>query len=233
MKGIKYIGFDADDTLWINEPNYKEIESKFCELLSEYLTAEKATEELFKTEIKNLSIYGFGVKSFTLSMIETALRVSDNNLDPVLVNKIILLGKELLNVPLQLLNGVKDILETLSPKYKLIVATKGDLLDQERKLEESGLTEYFHHIEIMSDKKKSNYNKLLNHLDILPEEFLMIGNSLKSDILPVLQIGGNAVHIPFETEWQQDVIEENELSEYKYHKVNSISEIPGLLNNGR
>ena len=200
MKGIKYIGFDADDTLWINEPNYKEIESKFCELLSEYLTAEKATEELFKTEIKNLSIYGFGVKSFTLSMIETALRVSDNNLDPVLVNKIILLGKELLNVPLQLLNGVKDILETLSPKYKLIVATKGDLLDQERKLEASNLAEYFHHIEIMSDKKKSNYNKLLNHLDILPEEFLMIGNSLKSDILPVLQIGGNAVHIPFETE---------------------------------
>lgn len=233
MEKIKYIAFDADDTLWLNEPNYQKIELKFCELLSEYLHTEELKEELFKTEMTNLPIYGFGVKSFTLSMIETALLISGNNLKSETINKIISLGKELLNMPLQLINGVKDVLETLSGEYKLIVATKGDLLDQERKLEGSGLAKYFHHIEIMSDKKNENYVKLLNHLDVRPEEFLMVGNSLKSDILPVLQLGGNAVHIPFEVEWKQDIIEEDKLSGYKYHKINSISEIPGFLNNGR
>lgn len=204
---FKYIGFDADDTLWLNETYYRETENIFCELLSEYLEKEQINDALFKVEIQNLVLYGFGAKGFVLSMIETAYKISNNKVSQLTINKIIGLGKELINKPIVLLEAVEEVLERLYKKnYKLIVATKGDLLDQERKLKNSKLEKYFHHIEIMSDKKPEDYAKMLKHLDINPTDFLMIGNSLKSDCIPVLDIRGYAVHVPYHTTWAHEKI---------------------------
>lgn len=206
---IKVIAFDADDTLWVNEPYFKETEEKFCDLLEDYLPRHSLAKELFKTEIDNLTLYGYGVKGFMLSMIETALRVSNNTLNIEVIQKALGYGKELLQKPIEMLDGVEEVLKTLKGKYRLVVATKGDLLDQERKLKKSGMEHYFHHIEIMSDKQEADYRKLIRHLDIQPAEFLMMGNSLKSDVLSVLAIGGHAVHIPYHTTWAHETIEHN------------------------
>lgn len=206
---IKVIAFDADDTLWSNEPFFQEVERKYTELLSDYGSAKEISAELFKTEMSNLECLGYGAKAFTISMVETALRVSNQTITAEKIQQIVLLGKSLLEMPIELLSGVEDTLKALKEQgcYRLVVATKGDLLDQERKLKRSGLTPYFDHIEIMSDKTEKEYNRLLQVLQVAPEEFLMIGNSLKSDIQPVLAIGGYGVHIPFEVMWQHEVVE--------------------------
>lgn len=204
---IKVIAFDADDTLWVNEPFFQETERKFCGLLEDYLPHHSISAELYQTQVQNISLYGYGVKSFMLSMVETALRISENTLGIPVIEKIIALGKEMLEKPIELLEGVELVLQSLSGHYRLVVATKGDLLDQERKLRKSGLEHYFHHIEIMSEKREADYQKLIKHLDIQPNEFLMVGNSLKSDVLPVLAIGGYGIHIPFHTTWAYETIE--------------------------
>ena len=204
---IQVIAFDADDTLWVNEPYFQEAEQKFCALLEDYLPHHSAAQELFKVEMQNLSLYGYGVKSFMLSMVETALEVSGKTVSLDVIERALLLGKELLEKPIELLDGVEEVLKGLQGQYRLVVATKGDLLDQERKLRKSGLEHYFHHIEIMSDKKVSDYQKLIRHLDIAPESFLMIGNSLKSDVLPVLELGGHGVHVPYHTTWAHETID--------------------------
>ena len=206
-KNIKVIALDADDTLWVNETYYREAENKFIKLLSKYETENKLDQELFKMEMKNLHLYGYGVKSFMLSMVESALELSNFKIKPAVIQQIVEIGKEMLEKPIELLEGVEDTLKALQPKYRLILATKGDLLDQERKLEKSGLIKYFHHIEILSDKKADNYKKLLSHLDIMPSEFLMVGNSLKSDVLPLLEIGAKAIHVPYHTTWAHEVVE--------------------------
>ncbi len=228
MKNIEVIAFDADDTLWVNEPYFQDIEKQFCELLEDYLSQHHVSQELFKTEMKNLAQYGFGVKSFTLSMIETAINVSDRTIGMEAIEKIIGFGKNLLEQPIELLDGVKDVLDDLAGKYKLVVATKGDLLDQQRKLERSKLGAYFHHIEIMSDKKESDYQKLLKHLEVTPEKFLMIGNSLKSDILPVLNIGGYAIHVPYHTTWAHENVSHDIINE-KFKKSDSIIDVLTFL----
>ncbi|RGN36539.1 HAD family hydrolase [Bacteroides oleiciplenus] len=206
---IKVIAFDADDTLWSNEPFFQEVERKYTELLSDYGSAKEISAELFKTEMSNLECLGYGAKAFTISMVETALWVSNQTITAEKIQQIVLLGKSLLEMPIELLPGVEDTLKALKEQgcYRLVVATKGDLLDQERKLKRSGLTPYFDHIEIMSDKTEKEYNRLLQVLQVAPEKFLMIGNSLKSDIQPVLAIGGYGVHIPFEVMWQHEVVE--------------------------
>lgn len=224
MKNIKVIAFDADDTLWVNEPYFVETEMKFCRLLEDYLSKQSLSQELFKTEIRNLSLYGYGIKGYILSMIEAALEISDNTLKVEAVGKIIDYGKELLQKPIELLDGVEDTLKALQGKYRLVVATKGDLLDQHRKLSKSGLGPYFHHIEVMSDKQELDYRKLVKRLDIQPDEFLMIGNSLKSDVLPVLQIGGHAVHIPFHTTWEHEKID-YEVEHPNFTQFPKISEL--------
>src|SRR5574343_181576 len=203
---LKVIAFDADDTLFVNEPYFQETEEKFCALMSDYLSHQGLSQELFKTEIANLELYGYGIKGYILSMIEAAMRISNKTISIEVVEKITEYGKELLQKPIELLDGVEETLQALNGKYKLVVATKGDLLDQRRKLHNSGLGHYFHHIEVMSDKKEKDYEDLLKRLEIKAEEFFMIGNSLKSDVLPVLNIGGHAVHIPFHTTWEHEKI---------------------------
>ena len=203
----KIIAFDADDTLFINETYFLEIEEKFCELMENYLSHQGISQELFKVEIDNIKIYGYGIKAYILSMIEAAIKISNNTIPVEIIEKIIEYGKELLEKPIVLLDGVEETLKSLYSNYKLVVATKGDLLDQRRKLHDSGLGKYFHHIEVMSDKQEVDYSDLIKRLEIQPSEFFMIGNSLKSDVLPVLAIGGHAVHIPFHTTWAHEKID--------------------------
>ena len=207
MKNIKTIAFDADDTLWVNETFFRDAEDTFCKLLGDYIDYDNCQKRLFEMEMRNLSLYGYGIKPFTLSLIECAQEVSQGKVSNAIISQIIDLGKDMLNAPVTLLPHIEDVLEELSKKYKLVVATKGDLLDQERKLEKSGLSKYFHHIEVMSDKQPANYLKLIKHLDIEPASFLMVGNSLKSDVLPVLEVGSYAMHIPFHTTWAHEQVD--------------------------
>jgi putative hydrolase of the HAD superfamily len=204
---LKVIAFDADDTLWHNEHYFQEVEHTFCAMLEEYLPQHTVERELLQTEMKNVSLYGYGIKSFILSMIETAIRISDKTIQVSVVDRIILLGREMLDKPIEKMDGVDEVLHLLKEKYRLVVATKGDLLDQERKLKKSGLEHFFHHIEIMSEKGESDYLKLIKHLDIKPDEFLMIGNSLKSDVLPVLALGGHGFHIPYHITWGHEKVD--------------------------
>ena len=210
FSNIKVIGFDADDTLWVNETYFREAEEQFASLLEKYETKNKIDQELFKTEIGNLDLYGYGIKSFTLSMIESAMDISNNQVSQTTLLKILNLGKKMIAHPVELLDNVEEVLRSLSDKYRLIVLTKGDLLDQERKLDRSGLSTYFHHVEVLSDKKELNYANLLEHLEIDVSEFLMVGNSLKSDVLPILSIGAQAVHIPFHTTWAHEEVSVDE-----------------------
>ena len=225
---LKVIAFDADDTLWVNEPYFRQTEEQFYNLLSEYSSQHTLERELLKTEIENLALYGYGIKGFVLSMIETALKATDNKISVEVVGKIMALGKQMLDNPIELLDGVEEVLLALKDKYRLVVATKGDLLDQERKLRKSGISHYFHHIEIMSEKDDANYLKLIKHLDIQPAELLMVGNSLKSDILPVLNIGGYGVHVPYHITWAHEHIEHS-IDDEKFKSVEGIRDILGFL----
>ena len=229
FKNIKVIGFDADDTLWVNETYFREAEQQFAQLLSQFETLNKIDQELFKMEMKNLPLYGYGVKGFVLSMVEMALELSNNTVSSKTINDILNIGKAMINKPVELLDGVETVLQQLSINYKLILATKGDLLDQERKLEKSGLLDYFHHIEVLSEKEEVNYSRLLNHLEIKPSEFLMIGNSLKSDILPLIHIGAKAVHVPFHTTWQHETVTNKMIKDKDYLTLETIDEVLDYL----
>lgn len=226
---FKIIAFDADDTLWVNETFFRETEEKFCRLLTDFSTPEETMKELFATEMKNLSDYGYGTKGFVLSMIETALAITGNRVSQLTLEEIIDLGKTQINQPVELLDGVIETLEYLQEKsYKLIVATKGDLLDQERKLRKSGLEKYFHHVEVMSNKEKPDYQKLIQHLDIQPKDFLMIGNSYKSDIEPVIELGGYAIHVPFHITWEHEKATENE-EHPNWIKIQKLTDVKTFL----
>ncbi len=226
---IKVIAFDADDTLFVNEPYFEETEKKFVILMQDYLSHQGLSQELFKTEIANLPLYGYGIKGYILSMIEAALLISDQTISVNVVSKILEYGKELLQKPIELLEGVEDTLRALHGSYKLVVATKGDLLDQRRKLHNSGLGKYFHHIEVMSDKQEKDYSDLLKRLEISPDAFFMVGNSLKSDVLPVLAIGGHAVHIPFHTTWLHERID-HKVTHERFKALGRIDELLPLFN---
>ena len=226
---IKVIAFDADDTLWVNETYFRDAEHQFAKLLAKYETENKIDQELFKKEIKNLGYYGYGVKGFILSMVECALELSNYNVNQKTIAAILDIGKDMLDKPIELLDGVEEVLQSLQGKYKLIVATKGDLLDQERKLEKSNLLKHFHHIEVMSDKKAKDYKKLIKRLDIKPSEFLMIGNSLKSDVLPLVALGASAIHVPFHTTWVHEEVSDQEKSDSDYTTVANIKDIVPFL----
>lgn len=221
---LKVIAFDADDTLWVNEPYFQATEEKFCSLLENFSPQHTISKELFKVEVDNLPLYGYGIKGYILSMIEAALSISEKSISVEVVETILQYGKDMLNQPIEILNDVEHVLSSLKDHYRLVVATKGDLLDQERKLKKSGLAHYFHHIEIMSDKKEEDYIKLIKHLDINPEEFMMIGNSLKSDVMPVINIGGHAVHVPFHTTWAHEHVE-TVLTHENFKQADKISEV--------
>jgi len=221
---LKVIAFDADDTLWHNEAYFQETEKKFWELLEDFLPQHTVSRELLQTEMQNIELYGYGIKAFTLSMIETAIRISDGAIGTKVIEKIIGYGKELLDKPVELIDGVEEVLRELKDKYRLVVSTKGDLLDQQNKLTKSGLEGYFHHIEIVSEKNEKEFTKLVKHLDIQPNEFAMVGNSLKSDVLPVLNIGGHGFHVPYHITWSHEKIDVN-IEHENFRELNVIGDL--------
>jgi putative hydrolase of the HAD superfamily len=224
----KIIAFDADDTLWHNEPYFDAAQERFCELFQDYASHQEILGLILNHQVNNLPLYGFGIKAFTLSMIETALQLTQHQISGKGIEQILAIGKELLQKPVELLPNITEVLEQLQGKYKLVVATKGDLKDQHRKLHDSGIGAFFHHIEVMSDKTELDYQKMLGRLECNPEDFLMIGNSLKSDVLPVLNIGGHAIHIPYHTTWAYEKID-FEIEHNNFKSFTNITKILPLL----
>ncbi|MBL7859056.1 MAG: HAD hydrolase-like protein [Cyclobacteriaceae bacterium] len=222
---IRVIAFDADDTLWHNEAYFQEAEKRFCALMENYLPQHTVARELLHTEIQNIELYGYGIKAFILSMIETAIRISDRTIPVDAIEKIIQDGQDILTKPVEILEDVEFVLNQLKGRYRLVMATKGDLLDQERKLKKSGLESYFHHIEIMSEKKEADFEKLIRHLDIPPSAFAMVGNSLKSDVLPVLNLGGHGFHIPYHITWAHEKVE----AQIEHENFRQLASIRDLL----
>lgn len=221
---MKIIAFDADDTLWHNESYFRATEKKFYALLEGYLPEHALAKELFRVEMQNLELYGYGIKAFTLSMIESAMQISEGTLKLSDIEKLIQYGKELLQMPVELVDDVEQVLQALHGRYKLVLATKGDLLDQHRKLTKSGLGKYFHHIEIMSEKKELDYERLIRRLDIAPSDLVMIGNSLKSDVLPVLALGGTAFHIPYHVTWAHEHVD-REIIHENFHSLTRLTDL--------
>ena len=224
----KTIAFDADDTLWHNEPYFDEAQAKFCELFQDFASKQEILQLILNHQVKNLPLYGFGIKAFTLSMTEAALELTNHQINGTAIEKIINIGKDLLQKPVELLPNVTEVLEQLKGKYKLVVATKGDLKDQHRKLHDSGLGAYFHHIEVMSDKTDLDYTKMLNRLECEAKDFIMIGNSLKSDVLPVLNIGGTGIHIPYHTTWEYEKID-FEIQHENFKSISNLTELFEIL----
>ena len=204
MSNKQIIGFDADDTLWENEVFFHQAQMKFIELHPHIKDPE---EVIFQIEKENIKLYGYGIKGFILSLLEASIQYSNNQPDFQNIVEIIKIGKDMLAHPIQLLPNVKETLRHLSEYYKLIMITKGDLLDQKRKVKESGLLKYFSSIEIVSEKDERTYLEILQKNNIFPQDFLMIGNSLKSDILPVTKIGGTAIYIPHKFTWKHEEVE--------------------------
>ena len=225
MDEVKVIAFDADDTLWDCQSWFDEVERRCCELLKPWATAREVSEGLFATEHQNLPLTGYGTKAFTLSLIENAVRISKGELTGDKVMQLIDMGKELLRFPTTPLPEVKETLETLSQtrRHRLVVFTKGELMDQEDKLRRSGLEGYFSHVETVSNKTEREYRQLCENLDVAPEQTLMVGNSFRSDIVPALEAGAWAIHIPSHEVWALEKSEEDPPQRLK--KVQHFSEI--------
>ncbi len=229
FSNIKVISFDADDTLWQNENLFRKTEQKFCTIMSPYASKEQSMKELWKTEVKNIPCYGYGIKAFVLDMLEAGLKLSKNKLSANETKRLINLGKKLIKSPIVLFDGAENTLKKLSKKYKIIVTTKGDLLEQENKIYRSGLIKYLRHIEVMSEKDKKSYARLLKELDVKPQEFLMVGNSVKSDILPVLALGAKAVFIPSKFTWFYENGDASKISSENFIELKEISQLLKML----
>ncbi len=222
---ITSIGLDADDTLWHSENHFTVTEERFRELLEPWMPGDQIASRLLEREHDNLRIFGYGIKGFTLSMVETAIEVSGGAIDATTINEIIGWGKEMLSHPVELLPGVSDTIESLlSSGYRLVLITKGDLFHQESKIAESGLADHFAGVEILSEKSPAIYRRVLQRHEIEPHDFVMVGNSVRSDVLPVLELGGHGVHIPYSVTWAHEHVEPD--ASVAFPVLTSISELP-------
>lgn len=226
---LEVIAFDADDTLWHNETLYTMTQDRFKQLLSDYQSPEWIEERLYKTEMRNLTTYGYGIKGFTLSMIETAIELTEGRINGRQIQAIIDFAKEMLQAPVRLLDNVQPVLARLGKERHLMLITKGDLFDQESKIARSGLADYFTTVEIVSEKSEKVYRTLLSNHGIDPKQFLMVGNSLRSDILPVLALGGMAVHIPYHVTWAHEKITGQKEIQTGYFALEDIGQLPALV----
>ncbi|MEM8534598.1 MAG: HAD family hydrolase [Chloroflexota bacterium] len=223
------LAFDADDTLWHNEMLFVMTEEKFRALLEPYLTKEWTGEELYATEIRNLDYFGYGIKGFTLSMIETAIELTNARIPAHEVQSIIDFAKAMVKSPVNLLDHVTEVLPSLAQSHTLMLITKGDLFDQETKIARSGLAEHFTHIEIVAEKTADTYRRLLTKHQIEPQRFLMIGNSLRSDILPVVEVGGHAVHVPYQTTWAHETVSDQIAQQHTYAELVHLGLLPEFI----
>jgi putative hydrolase of the HAD superfamily len=229
MTPIELIAFDADDTLWHNEIFYRETKERVIALLSRFAPADQIDRQLEETEARNSRLYGYGAKSYILSILEMAIEISHQQVLAAELQQIIQFGKEMATFEIRLLQGVEGVLQLLSQQYPLMLITKGDPLDQEGKLARSGLADYFQHVEIVGDKTVETYRKILNRYQISPSGFVMIGNALRSDILPVIQLGGNAVYIPYEHTWVHELQIDQEIPPEHFRTVERIEQLPDLV----
>ncbi len=224
-----HIAFDADDTLWHNEPIFDLTQERVAELLADWVPAEELGEKLSRMERRNLRLFGYGAKGFTLSLVETALEVTGGEISGHVVQQILDAGKAMIEHPVELLPGVVETLEQLGSEHPLLLITKGDLFHQESKIARSGLADRFAEIEIVSEKDEATYRRILDRLRIAAERFVMIGNSVKSDILPVVAIGGNAVHVPYESQWLLDKIDHRGAEEEGFFEAETMFDVPRVL----
>lgn len=222
------IGFDADDTLWHNERIYRLTEARFIEMLGEHAPAEDVSRRLLEAEKRNLHLYGFGIKGFTLSMIETAVEVTDGRVSNAAIRQILEAGREMLRHPVEVLPQVRETLESLAGRYRLVMITKGDLFDQERKLAASGLGELFNAVEIVSDKNAGIYQRIFAKHGDGPERAMMIGNSVKSDILPAIEAGSWGVHVPYEITWAMEHAEAP-VEHPRFRRMQHLGELAQLI----
>jgi len=229
MSHFDVIAFDADDTLWHNERLYTNAQASFKQLLGQYQSPEWIDQRLYQTEMHNLEHFGYGIKAFALSMIETAVELTEGYISGRDIQAIINLAKEMLVADVELLDHTAETVSHLATLYPLMLVTKGDMLDQERKIARSGLGSYFRHVEVVSDKGRENYKALLKKYRIKPERFLMVGNSLRSDILPVLELGACAVYIPYNATWAHEVAEPPPPGQPGYFELEHLGQLPGLL----
>lgn len=227
IRPITTIGFDADDTLWQNEQFYRITEESFRTLLAEYAEGEHVSERLLDAEKRNLAHYGFGIKGFTLSMIETALEITEGKLPGAVVGDILDMGRELLKHPVECLPHARTALEALRGKYFLVLITKGDLFDQERKLAQSGLGDFFDAVEVVSDKTATTYRRIFGKHGEGPERAMMVGNSLKSDIVPAIAAGAWGVFVPHELTWVLEHVEKP-LEAPRFREIADLGELPAL-----
>lgn len=223
------VALDADDTLWHNEPFYKTTRDRFCELLGPSYPPDVIDERLYETERKNLEHFGYGVKGFVLSLIETGLDLTGGRLPGDDVRKIIQWGREMLAHPVELLDGVRDAVEDLARAFPLVLVTKGDLFHQESKVARSGLGHLFRGVEIVSEKDADTYRRVMSRYGVPPDRFVMVGNSLRSDVLPVLEAGAHAVFVPYAMSWVHERVAREALADVHYHEVAHIREVTPLL----
>jgi putative hydrolase of the HAD superfamily len=225
---ISILGLDADDTLWHSESHFAVTEDRFRELVSPWISSDEASAKLLERERNNLDVFGYGVKGFTLSMVETAIEASGGSIWVNAIQEIIDWGKEMLDHPVELLPGVQETLDALNGDYRLLLITKGDLFHQESKIAESGIADRFERIEILSEKSPQQYRRILEGCGADPSQFLMVGNSMRSDVLPVVDIGAHGVHIPYGITWGHERVDHAEV-DAAFHQLESISELPDLL----
>jgi putative hydrolase of the HAD superfamily len=226
---LDVIAFDADDTLWYNERLYQGTQDRFARLLSAYGTAKEVDQALYQTEMRNLEHFGYGIKSFTLSMIETAVELSEGRIPGSEIQQIVGFARDMLQARVELLPHVEDTLARLSASHTLMVITKGDLRDQQAKLARSGIAHYFQHVEVVSEKAAGTYAALLARYGVEPQRFLMVGNSLRSDVLPVLALGGRAVHIPHAVTWAYEASVEHDRRVNGYYELAHVGLLPALV----
>lgn len=223
------IGFDADDTLWHNENIFEKTHERYRALLAQHHDAATVDRTLFATEMRNLELYGYGVKGFTLSAIETAIQLTAGKIRADEIQQLIDLGRQMLEHPVVLLEGVAETLAVLASDFPLVVITKGDLRDQERKLKKSRLSEHFRHVVIVSEKDEGTYAEIFSRYGIAAERFLMVGNSLKSDILPVLALGGAGAHVPYQLTWAAEHVGESPRTDDRLFRLKSLRELPDAV----
>jgi putative hydrolase of the HAD superfamily len=225
---LEIIAFDADDTLWHNERLYSEAQTKLAELLSRY-NFEDVEEQLYARELKNIPIYGYGIKSFTLSMIELSIELTEGAINAADIAEIIGIAKGMLTAEVDLFEHAESTVKELARDYDLMVITKGDLLDQESKLKRSGIGTYFRCVEIVSEKSGEVYSSILKKYNVKPENFLMVGNSLRSDVAPVAQIGGHAVYVPYHLTWAHENLSDEHVDPSTYHRIENLGQLPALV----
>jgi putative hydrolase of the HAD superfamily len=228
---IKMIGFDADDTLWHSEGYYQQASAAFVEIVGRYvdLGDRRVSEDMLATERRNLQLFGYGAKGMTLSMLETAIAVTDQRISAADIHRLVEIGKGVLQHPVELLPGIREAVEAVARDHEVVMITKGDLFHQEKKVAESGLAHLFRRIEIVSEKNQATYRRLLNEFALEPVQFLMVGNSMRSDIEPVVRLGGWGVHVPYHVTWSHEL--EHGLDETHAHVVSAASpaEIPAAV----